>query len=176
VGLGGEEGEGGAAAVALRQDDFVEQLDGRVLGARGFALVDELVEHLRLPQHVHVLRVAVRDRFEEVVHVEVVDQAGFAGLARGGVEVLAVGVEEGGEAADEGGADLVGAESEGADEADGGNASGVDCGRAGCGLLVGDHDKGAWQDLHLHLNDSSSQRSSQTAHIDLPSRFLRIKQ
>jgi hypothetical protein len=174
VGLGGEEGEGGAAAVALRQDDFVEQLDGRVLGARGFALVDELVEHLRLPQHVHVLRVAVRDRFEEVVHVEVVDQAGFAGLARGGVEVLAVGVEEGGEAADEGGADLVGAESEGADEADGGDASGVDCGRAGCGLLVGDHDKGAWQDLHL--NDSSSQRSSQTAHIDLPSRFLRIKQ
>ena len=30
--------------------------------------------------------------------------------------------------------------------------------------------------LQLHLNDSSSQRSSQTAHIDLPSLFLRMKQ
>jgi hypothetical protein len=32
------------------------------------------------------------------------------------------------------------------------------------------------KDLQLHLNDSSSQRSSQIAHIDLPSLFLRIKQ
>lgn len=81
VRFGGEQGEGGAAAVAFRQDDFVEQFDGRILSARGFALVDEFVEHLRLSQHVHVFRVAVRDALEEVVHVEVVDQAGFAGLA-----------------------------------------------------------------------------------------------
>jgi hypothetical protein len=33
-----------------------------------------------------------------------------------------------------------------------------------------------WKDLQLHLNDSSSQRSSQIAHIDLPSLFLRMKQ
>ena len=46
--FGGEQGEGGAAAVAFRQDDFVEELDGRVLGARGFTLVNEFVEHLRL--------------------------------------------------------------------------------------------------------------------------------
>jgi hypothetical protein len=32
------------------------------------------------------------------------------------------------------------------------------------------------EDLQLHLNDSSSQRSSQIAHIDLPSLFLRMKQ
>lgn len=81
VRFGGEEGEGGAAAVAFRQDDFVEEFDGRVLGTRGLALVDEFVEHLRLSQHVHVLRVAVRDALEEIVHIEVVDQAGFAGLA-----------------------------------------------------------------------------------------------
>jgi len=81
VRFGGEEGEGGAAAVAFRQDDLVEEFDGRVLGARGLALVDEFVEHLRLPQHVHVFRVAVRDALEEVVHVEMVDQAGFTGLA-----------------------------------------------------------------------------------------------
>lgn len=81
MGFGGEEGEGGAPAVAFRQDDFVKEFDGRVLGARGFALVDELVEHLRLPQHVHVFRVAMWDALEEAVHVEVVDQAGFTGLA-----------------------------------------------------------------------------------------------
>ena len=134
--FGGEQGEGGVAAIAFRQDDFVEQFDGRILSARGFALVDEFVEHLRLSQHVHVFRVAVRDALKEVVHVEVVDQAGFAGLARCRVEILAVGVEEGGEATDEGGADLVGAESVRADEADGRDASCVDCGCAGWDLLA----------------------------------------
>ena len=44
-----------AAAVALGEDDLVEELDGRVFAARGFALVDELVEHLCLAEHVHVL-------------------------------------------------------------------------------------------------------------------------
>jgi len=171
-----EEGQARTAPVALRQDDFVEELDGRVFGARGFALVDEFVEHLRLPQHVHVLRVAVRNAFEEVVHVEMIDEAGLARFARGRKKILAVGVEEGGEATDKGGADLVGTESVWADEADCGYASSVDCGCAGWNLLVEWVRQWRWQDSHLHLKDSSSQRSSQTAHIDLPSLFLRMKQ
>lgn len=77
--------KGRAAAVSFREDDFVEEFDGRVFGAGGFALVDELVEHLRLAEHMHVLGVAVRNALEERVHVEVVDEASFAGLARGWV-------------------------------------------------------------------------------------------
>lgn len=47
-----------------------------------------------------------------------------------------------------------------------------------CQLMERDEEnqRRASRDSHLHLNDSSSQRSSQTAHIDLPSRFLRMKQ
>jgi hypothetical protein len=52
------------------------------------------------------------------------------------VEIFAVGVEEGGEAADESGADLVGAESGWADEADCWDAAGVDSAGACWWLLV----------------------------------------
>ena len=108
--------EGRAASIALGKDDFVEEFDCRILRARRFALVDEFVEGLRVAQHVHVLAVAVRDAFEELVDAEAVEHAGFAVLAGGRVEEAAVGVEEGGEAAHERRADLIGAESDGADE------------------------------------------------------------
>lgn len=113
--------------VPLGKDDLVEELDTRVVGACSFAFMQELVERLRLAQHAHVLGVVVRDGLEEGVHVEVVHEPLLAALAGGRVEVFAVGVEETGEAADEGGADLVGAEGGGAHEVDGGEAVGVDC-------------------------------------------------
>lgn len=61
------------ASVALGQDYLVEEFDGGVLvGAFGFPFVDEFVEGLSLPQHIHVLRIAVRDAAEELIHVEMV--------------------------------------------------------------------------------------------------------
>ena len=66
------------------------------------------------------------DALEESVHVEVVDQACLARFSGGWVEIFAIGVEEGGEAADECGADLIGAESGGAWEADRRDAASVD--------------------------------------------------
>lgn len=78
----------------------------------------------------------MRNALEESVHIEVIDQACFARFSGSRVQIFAVGVEEGGEATDKGCADLVGAESVRADEADGRNASSVNCGCAGCKLLV----------------------------------------
>ena len=95
-----EHGQRRPAAVALGEDDLVEEFDGRVFAARGFALVDELVEHLCLAEHVHILRVTVWHALEEGVHVEVIDQACLARFSRGWVKILAIGVEEGGEASD----------------------------------------------------------------------------
>ena len=132
VGGVGQEGsvglveEGRAAAVALGEDDFVEELDGGVLRARRLAFVDEFVESLRLAEHVHVLAVAVWYALKELVHVEMVGHPGFAPLAGRRVQEAAIGVEEGGEAADEGGADLVRAEGNGADYGDSSKASEVD--------------------------------------------------
>lgn len=117
------------SAVAFRQNNLIEQLDARVFGAGGLALVDELVELLGLAQHVHVFGVAVRAGLEEGVHVEVVDEAGFLGLAGRRVQVAPVGVEERGEAADESGTNLVGVEGDRADGVDCVDAAGVD----GCG-------------------------------------------
>lgn len=74
----------------------------------------------------HVLRVAMWYALQESIHVEVVDEPSFAGLARSCVKILAVSVKEGGEAADERGADLVGAESGWADQADCRDAASVD--------------------------------------------------
>ena len=54
MGLRREHRQGRTAAVALGKDDFVEEFDGGVFAAGGFALVDELVEHLCLAEHVHV--------------------------------------------------------------------------------------------------------------------------
>ena len=87
------------------------------------------------------ISIGAMSRMDATVHVptglsKAISTAGFAGLARCRVEILAVGVEEGGEATDKGCADLVGAESVRADEADGRNASSVNCGCAGCKLLV----------------------------------------
>ena len=126
-----EHGQRRAAAVALGEDDLVEELDGGVFTARGFALVDKLVEHLCLAEHVHVLGVAVWDALEESVHVEVVDQACLARFSGGRVEILAVSVEERGEASNECSSDLIGAESGRAREADCRDATSVDSACAG---------------------------------------------
>lgn len=67
--------------VPLRHDDLVEELDARIFSTDRFALVDELVEHLRLAQHVHIFAVAMGTALEELVHVEVVDETGFAAFA-----------------------------------------------------------------------------------------------
>ncbi len=68
-------------AIAFRQNNLVKEFYVGVLGAGGLALVDELVEGLGLAEEVHVLAVAVRDAAQELVHVEVVEQAGFATVA-----------------------------------------------------------------------------------------------
>ena len=92
------------------------------------------------------------------------------------MEIFAVGVEEGGEAADKCSSDLIGAESGWAHEADCRDTASVDSACAGWRLLVCGRYNRIMIDLQLHLNDSSSHRSSQTAHIDLPSLFRRMKQ
>lgn len=93
--------------------------------------MDEFVEHLRLAEHIHVLRVAVWNALEESVHVEVIDQAGLARFSGGWMEILAVGVEEGGEASNKCSSDLIGAESGWAWKADCRDAASVDSTCAG---------------------------------------------
>lgn len=67
--------DGTTASVSLGEDDFVKQLDGRVLGASGFALVNELVEHLGLAHHSDVLSCFSRHTANELIHVEVIYHA-----------------------------------------------------------------------------------------------------
>ena len=55
--------------------------------------MDELVEHLRLAEHVHVVAVAMRDAFQELVHVEMVDHTRFTPITGSGMEKSTVGVE-----------------------------------------------------------------------------------
>lgn len=105
-----------ASSIPFGKDDLIEQLDRRIFGASGFALVNELVEGLCLTQHMHVLAVAMRDALEELVDVEMVEHACFAAFTGCWVEEATVGVEEGGEASDESCADLVCPECDGADE------------------------------------------------------------
>ena len=105
-----------AASIPLRKDDFIEQFDRRIFRACRFALVDELVEGLCFAQHVHVLAVAVRDAFEELIKVEAEEHAGFAVFTGCWMEEAAVGVEEGSEASHERRTDLIGSESDRADE------------------------------------------------------------
>ena len=124
------------AAVAFRQDDLVEELDGRVLGAGGLAVVDELIEALRVGVACACIPSHHGYAAQELVHVEVIDETGFAAVARSRVQVAAVGVEEGGEAADKGSADLVGLEGDWADETDGWNAAWVDSEMAACRKFV----------------------------------------
>nr|POE52148.1 hypothetical protein CFP56_52529 [Quercus suber] len=77
--------ERGPTTIALRQDDLVEELDGWVFGTGGFAVVDEFVEGLGFAEQVHVFTVAVWHAFDELVHVEVVDETGFPSVARCGI-------------------------------------------------------------------------------------------
>lgn len=82
------------SSVAFRQDDFVEELDGWVLGATLFALVNEFVESLRLSQHVHVLAVAMWDAPQELLHVEVVDHSLSLMLARSRMHIATISVKK----------------------------------------------------------------------------------
>ena len=61
--------------IPLGKDDLVEQLDARVLGSRRLAFMDELVEGLRLAQHVHIVAVSMWHTLQELIHVEVVDES-----------------------------------------------------------------------------------------------------
>ena len=68
----------------------------------------------------------MRDALEESVHVEVIYQACLARFSGSWVEILAVGVEDGGEATNKCSSDLIGAESGWAREADCRDATSVD--------------------------------------------------
>lgn len=107
------------ASVSLRQDDFIEEFDGRVVRPGGFPFVDELVECLGLPQHVHIFAITMRDTAQKVVHVKVIDQTSFFALAGCWMHEFPVGIEERGEASYERGTHLVGFERNRADQCDG---------------------------------------------------------
>ena len=76
---------------------------------------------------------------EESIHVEVVDQTCLARFSGGRVEILAVSVEERGEASNECSSDLIGAESGRAREADCRDATSVDSTCAGWDSLAYAH-------------------------------------
>jgi hypothetical protein len=61
----------------------------------------------------------VRDGFEKGIHVELILHAGFLAVSGCGRHEASVGVEKGGEAANESGADLISAEGDWADKRDG---------------------------------------------------------
>jgi len=114
------------ASISFRQDDLVEELDGRILGPGRLAFMNELIEALRLAQHGHVLAIAVRYTPQERVHVEVVDQSSLLALTRGRVHVATVCVEQGSEATHERGAHLILTESSGTNNAHSGSAAAMD--------------------------------------------------
>lgn len=105
------------STVALRQDDFVEQLDGRIIRSSRFSLVNELVETLSLLHHEHVLLVLVRHALHEFVHFEVVEQTRLFLVPRGGDHVAPVRVQQAGKAPHKRCADLIGSERARADYA-----------------------------------------------------------
>lgn len=80
--------------IALGENDLVEKLDARIFSARRLSLVNELIECLRLSQHVHIFAVAMWYALQELVHVEVVDESLLLSLARGRVHVASISVEQ----------------------------------------------------------------------------------
>jgi hypothetical protein len=98
------------SAIPLGQDDLIKELDGRFIGLRGLDVVDELIEGLCVLHGGDVLCRVVWKALDEAFHVEFVEHAVAALLAFCRAQEAAVGVEKAGEAADEGCADLLGAE------------------------------------------------------------------
>lgn len=77
-----------------------------------------LLHTLSLAQGMDIIRILARETLEEAIHVEAIEHARLLLIARGGVEIFAVGVEETGEAAHECGSDLLRVEGGGTDDAD----------------------------------------------------------
>lgn len=112
-------GEDGATTpVPLGEDDFVEQLDGRILGTSGFTLVYEFIEHLRFAHHSNVFSRLAGYTADELIHVEVIHHACFSALTRSGMHEATVSVEQRGKAADENSTYSLRAECEGTDDRD----------------------------------------------------------
>lgn len=65
-----------------------------------------------------IIRILARETLEEAIHVEAIEHASLLLVARCGVEIFPVGVEETGETAHERGSDLLRVEGGGTDDAD----------------------------------------------------------
>ena len=117
-----------ATAVFFGEDDLVEEHYGGVVRPGRLAFVKELVEGLRLLEHHDVLGILARQTFKEVVHLKLVECASLPLGGCGGMHILAIGVEETGEAAHKSGLHLVGMEGGRAYDADlfGASSMGVD--------------------------------------------------
>lgn len=113
--------------ISLGKYDLVEELDAGILGPGRLALMDEFVEGLCLPQHVHIITVSVWHTLQELVHVEMVDESLLLAFTRSWVHVASIGIEEGCEASDKGSPDLVCTESHRTDYAHGVCATAVHC-------------------------------------------------
>ena len=108
-----------ASSIPFGKDDFVEELDGRVLCASRLAFMNKLVEGLCVTQHVHIIAITVRHTLQKLLHLEMVGHPCLAPVARCWMQKTAVSVEKRGEAAHESRANLVSSESNGANKADG---------------------------------------------------------
>ena len=85
--------DGSTTSVSLGEDDFVEELDGRMFGACGLAFVNELVEHLCLAHHGDVVCCFTRYAADELIHIEVIYHACFSAFAGCRMHEATVGVE-----------------------------------------------------------------------------------
>lgn len=93
VGLGPGE-EGGFTAVSLCKDDFVEELDRRVICALTFAFVDEFIETLCLLQGRQVLHILARLALHELFHLELVEHASLLSVASSRYQEASVSVQQ----------------------------------------------------------------------------------
>lgn len=123
---------GGRAAVLLRKNDFVKQLDLGIFARSAFAFVDELVERLSLLQCSQVLHVFRWLSLHKLLHLELIVHARLLAVATGWHKVATVRVQQAGEASHERCTHLIGSESRRADDANRWGASCVDVGGASC--------------------------------------------
>lgn len=82
-----------SASVLLAQDDLIEQFDARIFWLRAFALVNELIECLRLLKHVQVIASIMRQRMLEAIPVELPQHALLLLLGACWPEVATVGIQ-----------------------------------------------------------------------------------
>ena len=117
--------EGCFPAIALSEDDFVEEFDSRIISPRALPLMEELVESLSLLQHCDILHILMWHTLHKLVHLEMVHHARSSLITCGRDQVPPICVQQARETSHKGCSNLVRAERRRAHEADAADAPAV---------------------------------------------------